>query len=162
MVDIFSRSGSPRPQDEGAQRLIGENRQTIERLADQISGGGYSRARAADAERRKKPVPAGLMIHDLGAGRAETAPKPYIRVSPNNRVVVVDGETGRQMHFLGELRRLDGRRCFVLATRENRFFSPVEDGIGAVLADLDGREIAGSSAAERELAAEIAQRLGLD
>ena len=117
---------------------------------------------AADAERRKKPVPAGLMIHDLGAGRAETAPKPYIRVSPNNRVVVVDGETGRQMHFLGELRRLDGRRCFVLATRENRFFSPVEDGIGAVLADLDGREIAGSSAAERELAAEIAQRLGLD
>ena len=89
----------------------------------------------------------------------QTEARPYVRISPNNRVVVVDEETGRQMHFVGELRRVEGRRRFALATRENRFFSPVEGGIAAALTDLDGREVAGTMA-ERALADEIAARLG--
>lgn len=159
MVDIFSRGGSPRREDERARRLIGENRRTIERLADQISGGGYSMARAAKAERAREPVPDGLAIHDLGAGRRAAEARPYLRISPNNRVVVVDEASGRQIHFLGELRRIDGQRRFVLATRANRFFTPVEEAIAAALADLDGRSVA-SDADRQALAAEIRGRLG--
>jgi len=82
-----------------------------------------------------------------------------VRISPNNRVVVADEDTGRQVHFLGELRRIDGRRRFVLATAENKFFSPLDPDLVAALADLDGTDVAGG-AAERALSEGIASRLG--
>ena len=159
MVDIISKSEFPRREDERARQLIGANRKVIEGLADRLTQGGYSQAKAAKAERARGPEPEGLIIHDIGAGRRTDAVRPYVRISPNNRVVVADEDTGRQVHFLGELRRIDGRRRFVLATAENKFFSPLDPDLVAALADLDGTDVAGGGA-ERALAEGIAARLG--
>ena len=159
MVDIISKSEFPRREDERARRLLGENRQVIEGLADRLTQGGYSRAKAAKAERAREPVPDGLLIHDSGAGRRVAEARPYVRISPNNRVVVADEDSGRQIHFLGEVRRIDGRRRFVLATAANKFFTPLDADVAARLADLDGQDVAGG-AAERALAEAIAARLG--
>src|SRR4051812_42963893 len=94
--------------DVEAKRLIEQNRGTIERLADQLSNGAYSASRAPKAE----PQAQGLIIHVLGGKAESTTPEPYVRISHNDRVVVVDHETGRQLHYLGEIRRVDGRRRF--------------------------------------------------
>ncbi len=109
----------------------------------------------------KAPQPDGLILHDLAAGTASsTTQQPYVRVSLNGRVVVVDGETSKQLHFLGELRDGPEGRKFLLATRENRFFSPLEEDLSASLADFDHR-VVGGGYSEEDLAAEIADRLGL-
>ena len=157
MVDIVSKKSGPRREDVAAKRLIGENRQTIERLANHLSQGGYSAMRQPP----KPPQPDGLVIHDLAArGAPATVQQPYVRVSLNGRVVVVDGETSKQLHFLGELRDGPEGRKFLLATRENRFFSPLEEDLSASLADFDHRTVGGGYS-EEDLAAEIADRLGL-
>ncbi|MEO0763465.1 MAG: hypothetical protein AAFZ09_16945, partial [Pseudomonadota bacterium] len=77
------------------------------------------------------------------------------------RVVVVDYETSRQMHFLGELRVADGQRRFVLATAANGFFSPVDAEVAAALADLDGA-VLGPARDEARLAREIGAQLGIE
>ena len=45
MVEIISKRDGPRREDVQVKRLIEQNRSTIVRLADQISGGGYSASR---------------------------------------------------------------------------------------------------------------------
>ncbi|MEO1512507.1 MAG: hypothetical protein AAFU70_10560, partial [Planctomycetota bacterium] len=95
------------------------------------------------------------------AGKVASEARPYVRISPNRRVVVVDLETNRQMHFLGERRVSDGQRRFVLATADNGFFSPVEAEVAAALADLDGAVI-GPARDEAKLAREIGVQLGID
>ena len=156
MVDIISKRDGPRREDVEAKRLIERNRGTIRKIADHLSAGQYSSSRAP----RKEPEPSGLIIHVGGGTRTAANPSPYIRVSPNNRVVMVDYETGRQMHHLGDIRRLDGQRRFVVATKSNGFFSPVETEIGEALAELDGAVIEGAFT-EEHLAAEIGKVLGL-
>lgn len=145
-----------RREDVAARQLIERNRATIERLADQISGGGYSAMRHP----RPAPQPAGLSIHDLGQPPAPAGPQPYVRISANDRVVLADGESGRQLHHLGEIRRVGGVRTFVLATAANGFFAPLDAEIAAGLAGLDGLGLTGEIGEER-LAAEIATRLEL-
>jgi hypothetical protein len=160
MVDVFSRRTPPRSEDSRARQLIERNRQTITRLADQISGGAYSASRRR-AAMPSEPEAEGLVVSDLGAGRKAAAePRPYVRVSPNRRVVVVDLETNRQMHFLGEIRRVDGARRFVLATAGNGFFSPVDPEIASRLEALDGAAM-GPERDEDALAREIGDRLGI-
>ncbi len=156
-MDIISKRSGPRREDEAARRLVERNRHTIDRLADQLSNGAYSagkRARTADA-----PQASGLILSDLRAPRRPDDAKPYVRISPNRRVVVVDETTSRQMHHLGELRRIDGRWTFVLATRANGFFSPLDAGIAERLAALDGA-VLGADRTEAGLAAEIGTLLG--
>ncbi|MEL6196292.1 MAG: hypothetical protein AAFT19_00460 [Pseudomonadota bacterium] len=160
MPDFFSKRPAPWAGDPRAKALIENNKATITRLADRISNGAYSAAQRRAAAPRE-PQAKGLIFSDLGAGKAVTEARPYVRISPNRRVVVVDLETNRQMHFLGELRVVDGQRCFVLATAANGFFSPVDGEIAAALAGLDGA-VLGPALGEEGLAAKIGAQLGIE
>lgn len=154
MVEILRGKGSGRRVDARARQLIESNRSTIARIADRLTQGGVSSGQtlrqppAAPRSRPARPRP------------AATQPDPYIRISPNGRVVVVDAETSRQMSFLGELRRRDGVERFVLATRANGFFAPLEAEAAEALAPLDGRTLT-DGFGEEALAEEIARRLAL-
>jgi hypothetical protein len=156
MVEIISKRSGPRPEDERARRLIEANRPTIEKLADRLTGGAWS------ARRQPRPGPQadGLIIHTARASTPTAPPRPFVRVAVNGRVSVVDTDTGRQMHHLGEVRRVAGGERFRLATRENGFFSPVDAEIAAALADLDGQLLDGPDA-ERRLIEAIGARLDI-
>jgi hypothetical protein len=160
MVDIVSKRSGPRREDVAARQMIDKNRQTIERIADQISNGGYSANKARQAA-PKEPQAAGLIVSDLGgvARRPAELPKPYVRISPNGRVVVVDDNTNLQMHFLGELRRSNGATRFALATKANGFLAPLEPELAEKLAALDGAQMGGART-DAGLATEIRTLLG--
>ena len=83
------------------------------------------------------------MIHVLGGPPAAEAPLPYVRISPNDRVVLADQATGRQLEFLGQIRRQNGARRFVLATKANGFFAEMAVETAARLAGLDGAAVTG-------------------
>ncbi len=159
-MDIFSKRDGPRLEDQRAKRLLSENSGTIRKLADQISNGGYSRMQQDKARRAEQPKPDGLIIHDLKAPSRSDAPEPYVKISLNNRVVLVDKTNGRQLQMLGEIRGNFMSRSFVLATRENGFFTPLDDDTNAALGDLDGVELT-PELDEETLAAELEGRLGL-
>lgn len=158
MVHIISKKDGPRREDVAAMRLIKENRSTIEALANRFSGGRYS-------EMRKPPKPPqieGLVQHYMGATKvAETERPAYVRVSLNGRVVIVDGDTSKQLHFLGEIRSRDGGQEFVLATRKNKFFSPMDDDLSEKLADFDHSTI-NADFSEEDLAIGIHEKLELE
>ena len=104
MVEIISRRDGPRREDVQVKRLIEQNRPTIERIADQISGGGYSASRRP----RQQPKAEGLIIHVGGGPPAAAEASPSIRVTMNGRVISVDCNTGRQLHHIGDVRDRDG------------------------------------------------------
>lgn len=156
MTDFLSSRGGPRREDLAARQLIERNRATIERIADHISAGAFSASRA----QRPEPRPDGAVIHVLGGPPTPDEPRPYLRISPNERVVVADHATGRQLQFIGQLRRENGARRFVLATRANGFFAEIPADAAARLADLDGVELSRSYDEDR-LSADIRERLGI-
>lgn len=160
-MDIFSKRDGPRPEDQRAKRLLSENAGTIRRLADQISNGGYTRMQQDKAARAQTPQPEGRIIHDLKAPSRSAVPEPYIKVSLNNRVVLVDRNTGRQLQMLGEIRGNFLSRRFVLATAGNGFLSPVDDTMHAALGPLDQAELT-PEFDQDALAAELGRLLGLD
>lgn len=159
-MDIFSKKDGPRREDESAKRLISRNSGTIRKLADQISGGGYTRMRQDQARRQQGPKPEGLIIHDLKAPAKSDAPEPYVKVSLNNRVVLADKSNGRQLQMLGEIRGNSLARRFVLATAENGFFSPLDDDVQALIGHLDNVEIT-SDFGEKSLARALEDLFGL-
>jgi hypothetical protein len=63
------------------------------------------------------------------------------------------------MHFLGEIRRAEGVWRFVLATKANGFFAPVDADIAARIATLDGAPM-GAGRDDDSLAAELTALLG--
>lgn len=138
MVDIFSKKDGPRREDVVAKRMINDNKATIHRLADQISSGGFSRSRAAMAQAKEEPKPAGLNIHLLGGGAKPSEPDRVLRISLNDRVVVMDANSGKQMELLGQLKTRGGQKYFALATAENGFLSPLGEEIQDRLGDLNG------------------------
>lgn len=158
MVEIITKRDGPRREDVEARRLIENNRGTIDRIADRLTGGGYS------ARRRAEPAPpppsSSVIVHALGGAPQGGEPQPHIRVSTNGRVVMVDCATGRQMHHLGEVRRCGGIDRFLVATRENGFFAPVAEEVAEAIADLDRAPIV-DSYTEEQLAADISTRLDL-
>lgn len=162
MVEIISKRDGPRREDERARRLLSQNRGTITRLADQLTQGGYSANKAARAAGPAAPEPEGKIIRHFGAygaGKAGDGDDVRVKVSVNNRVIVYDGDTGRQLHLLGEIRRLDGVRYFALATTTNGFLSGLPPDLLAPIEELDG-QIIDKVCPESLLAAEIARRLG--
>lgn len=159
-MDIFSKRDGPRLEDVKAKRLLSENAGTIRKLADQISNGGFSRMRADEARRKEDPKPDGLIIHDLKARVSNDVPVPYVKISLNNRVVMVDRSSGRQLQMLGELRGNYLGKAFVLATKENGFFSPVDEETYAVIGHLDKAEIT-PDFSEGDLAKTLELLLGL-
>ena len=156
MVEIASGRMGPRREDAAAKQLIERNRATIEKLADHLSNGAYSASRQS----RPEPQPEGLIIHVLGGAATDEAPRPYVRISPNDRVVLADQATGRQLEFLGQIRRENGARRFVLATRANGFFAELAPEAAAQLATLDGVRLGGDYDDDR-LSADIRARLGI-
>lgn len=156
MVDIISKRDGPRREDVAAKRLLQENRGTIHKMMDHLSGGQLN-------SRQQKPVPPqpeGLIIHTGRTIDSRDTARPYVRVSVNGRVVVADQETSKQLHFLGEIRGPRRSQHFVLATKENGFFALIEDELGQKLIDLDGRTIAGDFS-EDDLIRAITEKLGL-
>ena len=157
MVDIISKRDGPRREDVAARRLLRENRGTIHKMVDHLTGGQLK----SQAPKPTTPQPEGLVIHTGRTIDSRTAARPYVRVSVNGRVVVADQETSKQLHFLGEIRGPRRSQRFVLATKENGFFALIEDELGDKLADLDGRAIT-SEFSEDELANAISERLGIE
>ncbi len=157
-MDIISRQAGPRREDEQAKRHINRNWSTIERLADQISNGRYS----ADKARKAAPPPqaSGKIIVDQAARPAPDAATPYLRISVNGRVVVADQNSGRQLDFLGQLKRVGGVMRFVIATRKNGFLSPLNDDIYTLISDLDDTTI-DRNFSEADLGQELKKRLSM-
>lgn len=154
MVEIFSKRDEPGREEAHFRKVLQRNRSTIVRLADQLSQGAYS----ASKKPKTAPDPEGLIIH-VGSGSPKPdVARPYIRVSHNGRVIVMDLNSGRQLEHLGELRRFAGDLCFVLATRENGFFSPLQDDVVDRLADLDGIRI-DANFTEEQLCGTLGERL---
>ncbi|WP_425105081.1 hypothetical protein [Ancylobacter sp.] len=156
---IITKKDGPRKEDVAAKKMIRENWGTIDRLANQISGGRWQdikQARAAKtsvAEYDRKSF-----IGYASVGRT-AAPRPYIRISLNNRVVVVDEDTNRQLLFLGEIRHRAHGRVFCLATRANGFFDAATDEVLEALAGLDGCMLS-EDEVDEPFKHELAARLG--
>lgn len=159
-MDIFSKRDGPRPEDVRAKRLISENAGTIRKLADQISNGGFTKMRQDEARRKQEPKPDGLLIYSMSGPAKPLEPDPYIRVSLNGRVVLVDGNSGRQIQLLGEIRSSFGSKRFVMATAANGFISPVSDEIAGALAQFENVEL-GSDFTEEDIIQKFGTCLGL-
>lgn len=160
-MDIFSKRDGPRPEDVKARKLIKENSGTIRQLADTISNGGFTKMKQDEARRRQQPKPEGLIIHDLKAPLKSDVPEPYVKVSLNNRVLLVDRSNGRQLQLLGHIRGSSFARRFTLATKENGYFSPVDDEIRAAIGALDNVELS-QDMSEADLVNRLTELLRLD
>ncbi|MFA3920532.1 hypothetical protein [Ruegeria hyattellae] len=160
MVDIFSKNDGPHREDVEAKRLLQGNRGTIHRLADQLSNGEFSRSRAALEKSRQEPEPEGLNIHILGSGSKPSEPEPVVRISIDERVMIMDANSGKQMILLGQLRVKNGVKFLALATQKNGFVAPLDPEIENTLNDLDGIVIENADIKEK-LAQVIYGRLDL-
>lgn len=138
MVDIISKRKGPRREDVAAKRMINDNWSTISRLADQISSGGYSRSRKAIAKAKEEPALDNLNIHILGGSSKAIEPDPIVQVSRNNRVIIMDVRSGKQLQYLGEMRFQGRQKYFALAITANNFLTTVDDDTELKLADLNG------------------------
>lgn len=160
MVDIISKKDGPRKEDVALKKFLRENNKTITGLADRLTMGGYSNSKKA-ASQPQAPSPSNdkkyfiLSPHD-NAG----PPEPYVRISINGRVVIVDDRTSKQMAFLGEIRRTDQGRIFMLATRENKFFSPADEELTTQLEELDHIEM-NDDQTEEWLKQQLSDKLGI-
>lgn len=159
-MDIFSKRDGPRQEDVRAKKLLAENSGTIRKLADQISNGGFSRARAEQARRNEKPKLDGLILHDLKVRSRVDVPEPYVKASLNGRIVLVDKSSGRQLQLLGEVRGNFMTKSFHLATKENGFFSPIDEETGNLIGHLDKVDIT-PDFTENNLAEVLETLLGL-
>ena len=155
-MDIHSRHSGPRAEDKQAKDHLRRNWGTIEKLADTLSGGKYS----ADKAKKAAPPPQaqGLIIIDQARPRLPDVPVAYLRISINGRVVLADTTSGLQLHFLGQIKRVNGDRCFVIATTENGFIAPLEPELCDKIADLANRTI-NRTYSEDDLAEDIKTRL---
>ena len=155
-MDIISRKSGPRAEDQHAKQHLQRNWGTIEKLADTLSGGKYSADKAKKAA--APPQAKGLIFVDQARPRLADNPVPYLRISTNGRVVLADTSSGIQMHFLGELRRVNGEVRFTIATKENGYFTPLDDEMAEKLADLANLPV-NRSYSEDDLAQAIKTRL---
>ena len=155
-MDIISRKSGPRAEDQQAKQHLQRNWGTIEKLADTLSGGKYSADKAKKAA--APPQAKGLIFVDQARPRLADNPVPYLRISTNGRVVLADTSSGIQMHFLGELKRVNGEVRFTIATKENGYFTPLDDEMAEKLADLANLPV-NRSYSEDDLAQAIKTRL---
>lgn len=155
-MDIRTRLNSERPEDKQAQAHIKRNWGTIEKLADTLSGGKYS----ADKAKQAAPPPQaqGLIIVDQARPRLPDAPVPYLRISLNGRVVLADTSSGIQLHFLGQIKRVNGEQRFVIASAENGFIASLAPELSEKIADLENLLI-NRAYSEEALAEDIKTRL---
>ena len=139
VVDILSKRTGPRKEDVQIKRIISENQATITRLADHLSGGAYSARRQPQPQ--PQPQPRNLVIVPGPLAPSDRPTAAHLRISPNGRVVLMDGNSGRQMHHLGDLRHQDGVTRFRLATAANGYVAPLDPDLTATLSPLDGQSL---------------------
>jgi hypothetical protein len=156
MVHIISKRDGPRREDVAAKGFIRENRATIDRLANHLTGGRWQEIR--NPVSTPQPEPSGKLWFTPPSRPSQ--PAPYVRISLNGRVVVADEASGRQLLFIGAIRGSGTTRHFAMATKENGFFDPIEEEAGLALGELDGVLIP-TSEIEDQLKQEISARLGL-
>lgn len=161
-MDIISKRSGPREEDKHAKNQLRQNWGTIEKLADQISGGSYSanKARAAAGPIPAGPQASGKIFVDQSPRRAADPPAPYLRISSNGRVVLADGNSGRQLHFLGDLKRRDGAVRFIMATAANGYVTPLDAGLQALIGDF-ADAVLGHDYSEDDLFRDLSSCLGL-
>lgn len=157
MVHIISKREGPYREEVEAKDFIQKNRTRIDAVANHLTGGRWQELR--NPAPPQEPQPTGKLWY-TPPGRPSEA-EPYVRISLNGRVVIADLASGRQLHFVGELRRQGQLRYFALATCENGLFDPLDEGLYKVLADLEGVSVP-DEASEERLEQIIADRLGLD
>lgn len=162
LLDIISKRSGPREQDKHAKTYLRQNWGTIEKLADQISGGSYSanKDRAATAGKPAGKEASGMIFVDQAPRRSEDSPVPYLRISTNGRVVLADCNSGSQLHFLGELKRRNGEVRFVMATSANGYITPLDPDLQDAVGDLADRAL-GRDYSEDDLFRDLSSRLGL-
>src|SRR5437868_2164622 len=118
MVHIISKRDGPRREDVAAKGFIEKNRATIEGLANHLTGGRWQQMRHPVGT-PPQPEPCGKLWFSSPSRPQEARPqeaRPYVRISHNDRVVVVDLASGNQLDFLGEVRGPRRERRFTLAT----------------------------------------------
>jgi len=157
MVYIISKRNGPYREQVAAEDFVQKNRTKIDALANHLTGGRWQELRNPTPP--PQPQPSGKLWYTPKGRRIEA--EPYVRISLNGRVVVADLASGRQLHFVGELRGKGQSRYFALATRENGIFEPLDEGMYKMLADLEGVSVP-DEASEQRLERIIAGRLGLD
>ncbi|MEM9439403.1 MAG: hypothetical protein AAGA73_03065 [Pseudomonadota bacterium] len=86
MVDIISKRDGPRGEDVAAHKLLQENRGTIHKMMDHLTGGQLK----SQAQRVSTPETDGLIIHTGRVIDSRETARPYVRISVNGRVVVAD------------------------------------------------------------------------
>ena len=158
MVTIISKRDGPRREDAEVKRFLHENRGTIDQMTNHLTNGAWQARRQPGAA--QEPVARSSTRVAFTTGGAPRPAEPYVRISPNDRVVLMDGATGRQLEFIGEIRGFRRARHFVLATGENGFIAPLDEAAKHKLVDLDGVGTADEDAEDR-LKHEISVRLGL-
>jgi hypothetical protein len=156
MAYIISKRDGPRKEDITAKNFIKKNRASIDAIASHLTQGHWGQQRNPLPEHHLEP--AGKLW--FAAPRQAPESRPYVRISINRRVVVVDLVSGRQLHLLGQIRGAGQEGCFVLATQENGFLGSLEAGLRELLADMDRTKLPDESA-EECLKQEISSRLGL-
>lgn len=161
-MDIISKRNGPRDEDKHAKAHLRQNWGTIEKLADQISGGSYSKnkARIPTLGKQQNQPGSGLIFVDQATPPPAAAPAPYLKISLNGRVVLADLNSGQQLHFLGQLKRVSGAVRFHLATAENSFISPLDPDVLSLIADLADCALS-RDYGEDELSADLKSRLSL-
>lgn len=157
MVYIISKRDGPHREQVAAKDFIQKNRSKIDAVANHLTGGRWQQLR--NPKPPPEPQPSGKLWSTPSAPPNEA--EPYVRISLNGRVVIADLASGRQLHFIGELKGKGLSRCLALATRENGIFEPMDEDMYKVLADLEGASVSGEADEER-LEQIIAGRLGLN
>jgi hypothetical protein len=158
MTNRFSKREGLRKEDLPYYKLVEKNRPVIRGLMNHLTGGALSRARSRPADE----AGAGTKSFHIGkATNANEPGRPIVHISFNNRVLVIDDVHSKQLLHLGNLVRAAEGTKFLLATKENDFFAPVEAAIQEVLKDLDGSILSEQFSQDR-LVSEITSRLSLD
>ena len=162
-MDIFSKRSGPREEDKHAKEHLQRNWGTIEKLADQISGGGYSKnkARTSGLDSKASQQGSGLIFVDQAARPTADVSVPYLRISMNGRVVIADKNSGLQTHFVGQLKRMNGQTRFQIATAENGYITPLDAGMFELICDLADKTL-GSDYSEDQLSDDLKSRLCID
>ena len=157
MVTIISKQDGPSKSEAELKHHLKQNRGTIEGMVGALKHGPM--AHLAKKQQVEVPQASGKSVFYKNTS-SEGDAKPYVRVSMNGRVVLIDYETGSQLHHLGDVRGKGAAATFALATKANGFFAPVEPEIAEALTALDGRAV-GDRDAEEAFKTEVTTALGL-
>ena len=156
MTDIIRKTDDgPRKEDLPYRSLIDNNRNIIKGLANALTG-GEARGRP---KKTAEPRPDGKKSFYIGDTKAPAEQsRPVVSISLNDRVLVIDSESRRQLMLLGNIRSGAGGLYFSLATQKNGYVAVLDNDVAQALSDLDGCVLS-QAFGERELREEITQRL---